>query len=123
VTSPAVLAGQHAHARGDLSRPGGSSAEGIAYPSDGEAAEASDGQRIKRQQSAIPFPYILLSDVVTLAQAVQKHGHVCRIEEVAADLDQQTSSGASRSRLSAARMFGTTTGFRQFSMPPEQFSR
>ena len=71
-----------------------------------DTASAREDLKIKRQQSAIPFPYIPLSDVVSLVRAVQKRGHVCRIEEVAADLDQQMSSGAFRSRLSAARMFG-----------------
>jgi hypothetical protein len=82
------------------------SADEATYVPDGDTGEAREGQKIKRQQSDIPFPYIPLPDVVTLVRAVQKRGHVCRIEEVAADLDQQMSSGAFRSRLSAARMFG-----------------
>lgn len=83
-----------------------SSADETSSVSDSDTASERGDQKIKRQQSGIPFPYVPLTDVVSLARAVEKRGHVCRVEEVAADLDQQMSSGAFRSRLSAARMFG-----------------
>jgi hypothetical protein len=39
---------------------------------------------------------------------VEGRGHRCRVDELAADLDQERSSGAFRSRMSAGRMFGAT---------------
>jgi hypothetical protein len=61
---------------------------------------------VVRQRSDIPFPYIPLADVVTMLNVVEKRGHRCQSAEVAGDLDQQMTSGAFRSRLSAGRMFG-----------------
>ncbi len=82
------------------------SADEVTVVSDSDSGTAHDAQKLKRQQSAIPFPYIPLPDVVELVRVVEKRGHVCRVEEAAADLGQQMTSGAFRSRLSAGRMFG-----------------
>jgi hypothetical protein len=76
--------------------------------SDSNSASAQEDQRVKRQQSAIAFPYIPLHDVVEMVLKVEGRGHRCRVDELAADLDQQRTSGAFRSRLSAGRMFGAT---------------
>jgi hypothetical protein len=81
------------------------SADEAATMSDSDRG-AQDSQKLKRQQSAIPFPYIPLPDVVQLVRVVEQRGHTCRVEEAAADLGQQMTSGAFRSRLSAGRMFG-----------------
>src|SRR5258706_8876561 len=61
-----------------------------------------------RERTRIAFPYVPLHDVIEMVQKVEARGHRARVEELAADLDQQRTSGAFRSRLSAGRMFGTT---------------
>jgi hypothetical protein len=76
--------------------------------SDGDSGTGQENQKFKRQQSAIPFVYIPLHDVVEMVVKVEGRGHSCRVDELAADLDQQKTSGAFRSRLSAGRMFGAT---------------
>lgn len=68
--------------------------------------DVTDEGTSSRQRSSIPFPYISLPDVVEMADVVYRRGHRCKVDEIAADLKQQTTSGAFRSRLSAGRMFG-----------------
>jgi len=80
----------------------------VAAEHDGPAADSS----AKRQRSSIAFPYVPLDDAVEMVSKVEARGHRCRVEELAADLDQRMTSGAFRSRLSAGRMFGITEGVR-----------
>jgi hypothetical protein len=82
--------------------------ETTANVTDADSAAVTEGSAVTRQRSDIPFPYIPLSDVVTMLHVVEKRGHRCQVNEVAAVLDQQTSSGAFRSKVSAGRMFGVT---------------
>jgi hypothetical protein len=82
--------------------------ETTANVTDADSAAVTEDSATTRQRSDIPFPYIPLSDVVTMLHVVEKRGHRCQITEVAGDLDQQTKSGAFRSKLSAGRMFGVT---------------
>ena len=72
----------------------------------GQGAAREDAQ--KRERSTIAFPYIPLQDVIAMVVKVEGRGHRCRVEELAADLGQQITSGAFRSRVSAGRMFGAT---------------
>lgn len=83
-----------------------SSADTTSATPDVEASAAEGGT--KRQRSTIAFPYVPLQDVVEMVFKVESRGHRCRVEELAADLDQQMTSGAFRSRLSAGRMFGVS---------------
>jgi hypothetical protein len=53
-----------------------------------------------------PFPYVPLHDVTEMVGLIEKRGHSCRLDELAADLDQQKTSGAFRGRLAAGRLFG-----------------
>lgn len=66
------------------------------------------GASVPRERTAIAFPYVPLHDVVEMILKVEGRGHRCRVDELAADLDQQRGSGAFRSRMSAGRMFGAT---------------
>lgn len=61
-----------------------------------------------RERSAIAFPYVPLHDVIEMVEKLEGRGYSCRVEELAADLGQQRTSGAFRSRVSAGRMFGVT---------------
>lgn len=74
-----------------------------------DASDARDGPvKQERERSLIAFPYVPLDDVVEMVQKIEGRGHRCRVDELAADLDQHTTSGAFRSRLSAGRIFGAT---------------
>lgn len=74
--------------------------------------DTTGGDSSERTRSLIAFPYVPLQDVEKMALKVEGRGHRCRIDELAADLDQQKTSGAFRSRLSAGRMFGVTEAAR-----------
>lgn len=74
-----------------------------------EQSSAAQAQTEKRTRfvSEIEFPYADLESAVGLAEAIHSHaGASCEDAELAAWLDQSTSSGTYRSRRSAARMFG-----------------
>jgi hypothetical protein len=62
----------------------------------------------KRQRSSIAFPYMDLSEAVTLARAI--HNNVgtgtCTLEQLAPWVNQSPTSSGFRSRLSASRLFG-----------------
>jgi hypothetical protein len=83
--------------------------ETTAAQADDTTAETDGAERTR---SLIAFPYVPLQDVVKMVIKVEGRGHRCRIDELAADLDQQKTSGAFRSRLSAGRMFGVTESIR-----------
>jgi len=64
---------------------------------------AADG---RRERSSIAFPYTPLSDAVDIVRAVQRRGHACSLDELAAEMKQQMTSGAFRSKLATAKIFG-----------------
>ena len=60
----------------------------------------------KRDQARIAFPFIPLSDVVKMVQAIGLRGGRCRFDDLADALGQRKTSGAFRGRTSAGRMYG-----------------
>src|SRR6266704_651647 len=60
----------------------------------------------KRERSSIAFAYTPLSDAVDIVRAVERRGHACTLDELAAEMKQQMTSGAFRNKLSTARTFG-----------------
>jgi hypothetical protein len=60
----------------------------------------------KRKRSSIVFAYTPLSDAVDIVRAVERRGHACTLDELAAEMNQQMTSGAFRNKLSTARIFG-----------------
>jgi hypothetical protein len=62
----------------------------------------------KRQRSTIAFPYSDLADAEKVASIVhESHGGSCELDQLAPDLGHDTTnSGAFRSRLSGAALFG-----------------
>jgi len=80
-------------------------------PQDASGGTAG-GDSAERARSLIAFPYVPLQDVVAMVLKVEGRGHRCRVDELAADLRQNKTSGAFRSRLSAGRMFGVTETLR-----------
>ncbi len=60
----------------------------------------------KHDQARIAYPFIPLTDVVKMAQAISLRGGRCRFDDLADALGQQKTSGAFRGRTSAARMYG-----------------
>lgn len=88
-----------------------SSVDEISTPQ-GASVGAPEGDPAERVRSLIAFPYVPLQDVVKMVLKVERRGHRCRVNELAADLDQHKTSGAFRSRLSAGRMFGVAETIR-----------
>ena len=74
----------------------------------GTSDAAPEYDSSKRARSLIVFSYVPLRDVLAMILKVEARSHRCRVDELAADLDQQKTNGAFRSRLSAGRMFGVT---------------
>jgi len=85
-----------------------SSVDGLTVKPDAGDIAGDDPAKQERERSLIAFPYVPLHDVVEMVLKVEGRGHRCRVDELAADLGQQKTSGAFRSRLSAGRMFGAT---------------
>jgi hypothetical protein len=77
-----------------------------------DAGDTTGDDPVKRERSLIAFPYVPLQDVIVMVQKIEERGHRCRVDELATDLEQQKTSGAFRSRLSAGRMFGATQNVR-----------
>lgn len=66
--------------------------------------ENVDGRRNIR--STIAFPYSGLADAEQIADALHRRGDSATVDEVAAELGQTTSSGAFRTKMATARIFG-----------------
>ncbi len=77
-------------------------------PAPPETDSPSTGQAVdgKRERSSIAFAYTPLSDAVDIAHATARRGHVCTLDELAAEMNQQMTSGAFRNKLATARIFG-----------------
>jgi hypothetical protein len=74
-------------------------------------AQASDGpSKVLRERSTIAFPYEDLK-AVTEAVTIAHHdyGGTCGFDQLAARLNQSSTSGAFRLKVSAARIFGLAT--------------
>ncbi len=72
-----------------------------------EAKAAPEGGEGKRQFSSIEFPYADLDQVKKVVEAVRAvGGSSCEIEQLAAKLDQPSTSGTFKLRVFAARTFG-----------------
>lgn len=64
----------------------------------------------KRERSSIKFPYGDLDDAVQVARTVHaNYGLNCTMDQLAAALDQTTTSGAFRMRVNTAQTFGVIT--------------
>ena len=85
-----------------------SAVDGMTVASDAGNADSDGPAKQERERSLIAFPYVPLEDVVVMVLKVEGRGHRCRVDELAADLGQNKTSGAFRSRLSAGRMFGAS---------------
>lgn len=72
--------------------------DAVAPPAD------DDGRRNIR--STIAFPYSGLADAEQVAEALHQRGDSATVDEIAATLDQTTSSGSFRTKMSTARIFG-----------------
>src|SRR5450631_3811167 len=74
--------------------------------SDNPKAEAPAEER-KRVRSEIEFPYADLENAVELAQTLHSRaGTSCELEELAAWMNQSSTGGTFRTRVSAAKIFG-----------------
>jgi hypothetical protein len=66
-----------------------------------------DGEKRKYARSEIKFPYTDIADAVTVAVAVHtNHGSSCTVDQLAADFQQTTRSGAFRNKIASAATFG-----------------
>lgn len=74
-----------------------------------EATEGDTTNVMRRERSTIEFPYADLDLAVEIARTIyDRAGTSCEIRQLAGWLDQTTTSGTFRSRISAARVFGLT---------------
>ncbi|SRR6266567_2420707 len=78
-----------------------------------EGSASGHSADAKRERSAVAFAYSPLSDAVEVVRAVERRGHTCTVDELAAELDQQMTSGAFRNKMSAARLYGVIDTSRQ----------
>lgn len=69
-------------------------------------------QRAKRGRSTIAFPYQDLGAAEEIAAGISKYGVECQTSDLAGRLDTTVDSGAFRAKISAAQMFGLSTGSR-----------
>lgn len=69
-----------------------------------EDGENGDGRRNIR--STIAFPYSGLADAEQIADALHRRGDSATVDEIAAELNQTTSSGSFRTKMATARVFG-----------------
>lgn len=76
----------------------------------GLAAGKTDAAESKKyERSGIKFPYGDLEDALEVAQAIHKNaGTSCTTDQLAAYLDQSSSSGAFRTKVATAAIFGVT---------------
>lgn len=78
------------------------------------SASREEGDATKYERSTIEFPYGDLSDAIGVADAIHENaGVACSTDQLSAYLKQSPTSGAFRSRMSAARMFGLTVNERR----------
>src|SRR6266496_857827 len=64
-------------------------------------SDASNGGR-QNIRSTIAFPYSSLADAEQVAEALRQRGDEASMDEVAAELNQTTSSGAFRTKVATA---------------------
>lgn len=76
-------------------------------------AEMDDrGRESKRERSTIRFPYGDLADAEQIAMAVANYGNETTLANVAGSLGQLTTSGAFRTKVSTAQVFGLVESVR-----------
>lgn len=67
----------------------------------------------KRERSRIKFPYTDIRDATLVAETLKNSfGSQCTADQMAAALNQKVTSGAFRTKLSAAQIFGVVTNTR-----------
>lgn len=72
-----------------------------------EEVQTSDG---KREMSTIAFPYQDLDEAIEIAKTVhQLHGSSCTVEQIAAHLEQSSTSSSFKMKISAAKIFKLVT--------------
>lgn len=73
-----------------------------------ETAEAAAGNGDDRRniRSTIAFPYSGLGDAEQVAEALHERGDSASLDQVAAQLNQTVTSGAFRTKIATARIFG-----------------
>jgi hypothetical protein len=90
----------------DESWNGGEGADDPA-PDAAAPADSEKAPRGRREVSTIKFPYMDIRDATTVAKTLKsKFGTSCTLDQMAAALEQSQSSGAFRTRLSSAAIFG-----------------
>lgn len=67
--------------------------------------EAGSGGR-QNVRSTIAFPYSPLQDAEQVARALRQRGDTAAMDEVAAEMQQTVTSGAFRTKMATARIFG-----------------
>jgi hypothetical protein len=72
----------------------------------GDATEGEGANEGVNNRSTIAFPYSHLEDAERVAEALHRRGNTAKVSEVAAALDTTTTSGAFRTKMSTARVFG-----------------
>lgn len=87
-----------------------SSAEQVDVDNDADSkvSESDNGSgSSSRQRSTIKFPYGDLEDAISVAEAIHdKYGGQCSDDQLAAALQQTTTSGAFRQKIATAQTFG-----------------
>jgi hypothetical protein len=72
-----------------------------------DETQTSDG---KREMSTIAFPYQDLDEAIEIAKTVhQLHGSSCTVEQIAAHLEQSSTSSTFKMKISAAKIFKLVT--------------
>src|ERR1700730_4826783 len=85
-------------------------AQAIKEPVEDKPVEPTEVNEGERGRSTISFPYTDLDDVVKVAKAVHAVGGTsCGWDELAAKLDQSSTSGTFRLRMLAAKTFTVLT--------------
>lgn len=83
--------------------------ENTEMPENGKSDATVSDEKQQRERSTIDFPYSDLNSAVGIARTIhEREGTVCDVSQLASWLDQSSSGGTFRSRLSAARVFGLT---------------
>lgn len=81
--------------------------EPVLIPSPHDEEELDEGAAQRRERSQIEFPYGDLEDAEGIATAIHSnYGLQCSLDQLAASLHQTTTSGAFRTKLGTARIFG-----------------
>jgi hypothetical protein len=71
-----------------------------------EEEQNADGGGRQNIRSTIAFPYSPLADAEQVADALRRRGDTAAMDQIAAEMEQQATSGAFRTKIATARTFG-----------------